>query len=314
MFARCEQPFELTMSLSKQKVITNLVREFYALLPFNFEGSVQQQAQTIAADNPITVYPEIDRILRYARQEDDVLEIGCGAGWFTNSAAFHYSPKIYGVDLCLPALERAWEVSRHLGLSGRVAYAQVDLFAAPFARQFFFVNSIGVLHHTYDCFAALRAITEFVKDGGYLHIGLYHLYGRKPFLDLFQRYRERLLSATEAEKEEIEEESLSLFAKLFQQEETDRIFLRSWFRDQALHPHETQHTFEEVYGWLSSLGFKVLSTSINRFQPIHNPAILFEQEKEMYELARRVTYDEKRYFPGFFVILAQKTSGENGVS
>ena len=42
----------------------------------------------------------------------------------------------------------------------------------------------------------------------------------------------------------------------------------SWFRDQVLHPHETQHTYEEVLGWFEDLDFKVVSTSINNYANI----------------------------------------------
>ena len=44
----------------------------------------------------------------------------------------------------------------------------------------------------------------------------------------------------------------------------------SWFRDQVLHPHETQHTFEEMIPIFESIDFKIIATSINKFERIDN--------------------------------------------
>ena len=73
-----------------------------------------------------------------------------------------------------------------------------------------------------------------------------------------------------------------------------------------LHPHETQHTLQEVAGLLSDLGFQVVSTSINRFEPIGDLEALFESEREYEELARHALQVERRYVPGFFTVLARR--------
>ena len=51
-------------------------------------------------------------------------------------------------------------------------------------KKFDLVSSIGVLHHTHDCLKSLKiVIKKYLKKDGYLFLGLYHKYGRKPFLD-----------------------------------------------------------------------------------------------------------------------------------
>jgi hypothetical protein len=84
----------------------------------------------------------------------------------------------------------------------------------------------------------------------------------------------------------------------------DSTHLESWFRDQVLHPHETQHTYAEVRALLESRNFEVISTSINKFQPITSHAALEEKEREYAEVSKRALTDG-RYFPGFFVVLAR---------
>jgi hypothetical protein len=141
-----------------------------------------------------------------------------------------------------------------------------------------------------------RVCERYVRPGGHVLIGLYHTYGRKPFLDHFREMREH--GATE-------EEMLAGYRALHAQL-TDDTHVLSWFRDQVLHPHETQHTLEEMLPVIQAAGMELLSTSINHFQPITSLPELFEQEKEYEELGRQ-RLRENQYFPGFFVFLARKT-------
>ncbi|MBA3657699.1 MAG: hypothetical protein H0W69_10150, partial [Gemmatimonadaceae bacterium] len=85
----------------------------------------------------------------------------------------------------------------------------------------------------------------------------------------------------------------------------DEEHLRSWFRDQVLHPHESQHTLKEMAQLISEEGATVVSTSINRFQPIEDMNELFILEQEM-ERAGEEALRKKRYFPGFFTFLVEK--------
>ena len=85
----------------------------------------------------------------------------------------------------------------------------------------------------------------------------------------------------------------------------DETHLRSWFRDQVLHPHETLHTIEEIIQLLPELDCRLVSTSINRFKSIEDQQKLIEEEKTWHKVAEKRLY-EKRYFPGFFVFLLQK--------
>ena len=88
----------------------------------------------------------------------------------------------------------------------------------------------------------------------------------------------------------------------------DEALLRSWFRDQVFHPHESQHTLQERYGWLTSMRSQCFSTSINKFQTPNDGGPLSEEEKRMYELSYQRNVREKTYFPGFFTVLAQRQS------
>ena len=157
--------------------------------------------------------------------------------------------------------------------------------------------SLGVLHHTNDCLQGIARICEqFIVPGGYVFIGLYHRYGRRPFLDHFARLRASGAS---------EDEMMMRYAELDRRFGGDPVHLRSWFRDQVLHPHETQHTLVEVVPVLRRCGMELISSSINQFQPFQSLEELYAGEPG-YARTAEERLAEKRYFPGFFIFLARK--------
>ena len=295
----------------EREAVTDAVARFYRELPFNYEQTDDQAARTAADHNQVaSAYPSLDAVLRLARQEA-VLDVGCGAGWFVNTVAYHYRLPVVGLDLCEPALDRARAITKCLGMERLVQYHRRDLFQAREAPlcpsgRFFLVNSLGVLHHTFDCRQAFMSIAELVAPGGFIHIGLYHAYGRRPFLELFQPYREAYETASsESGRRAAETQALRLYQEL-NPSVSDGTMLHSWCRDQVLHPHESQHTLQEVSGWLAELGFTCVSTSINRFEPVRDWRTLFEEERYLSEVSYQRNVVDKRYFPGFFVVLARR--------
>ncbi|MFC1674290.1 class I SAM-dependent methyltransferase [Candidatus Omnitrophota bacterium] len=287
----------------KMKEVELKVKNFYEELPFNFRGTADSEARRIRKCNAVEIYSDLDRLLKRHKNQE-LLDVGCGTGWFTNSIGHHYQLKAYGIDICIKAIERAKKVSEILGISQKSRFVNCSLFEMAFLRKFKFVNSLGCLHHTRDLNASLLEIAGFVERGGYIYIGLYHKYGRQPFLELFKGFREKLQNSGQLDSVEIRE-ARSIFKSLNPQIK-DELFLDSWFRDQVLHPHETQHTFKELFGILKTIGFKVISTSINQFKPITQIKELFEKEKEYFEISREKNLVSKIYFPGFFTVLAER--------
>ena len=87
----------------------------------------------------------------------------------------------------------------------------------------------------------------------------------------------------------------------------DDTLARSWFRDQVLHPHETQHSLAELVPVLERCGMEIQSTSINRFGPVDAIETLFDLEKTMEQTGRN-SLARGTYYPGFFHILAKKST------
>ncbi|MEW6536235.1 MAG: class I SAM-dependent methyltransferase [Candidatus Auribacterota bacterium] len=254
----------------------------------------------------LTIYlwaSHVHAILRDAPRNRTVIDIGCGTGWFPNTVAYHYGLKVVAIDLCKQALERAGQISRALGISGKIEFHHADIFNLNVNDIFYLVNSIGVLHHTHDCHKAIRMVSQLVAEDGFFNLGLYHSYGREPFLNLFKQYIDKLAQCGALSADE-EAEAYAIFRGL-NSNLSDETLIRSWFRDQVLHPFETQHSFQEIYELLTSLKFQILSTSVNDFKPIDDVQSLFELEKTFYDRSVEKNVNRKTYYPGFFTVLAK---------
>jgi 2-polyprenyl-3-methyl-5-hydroxy-6-metoxy-1,4-benzoquinol methylase len=274
------------------------VLAFYKTLPFNFRESVAKSVEAIRSQDPCLAYPILKPLLNSRTR---VLDVGCGAGWFANSISHHYGCAVTGIDFNPVAVERAREVAQTLSLSTKFQVADLFLYAPP--EQFDLVVALGVLHHTDSCTAAVCRVCEFVKTGGHIFIGLYHKYGRQPFLEHFRNMREQGAN---------EEGMLARYKQLHSGLQDDMLLL-SWFRDQVLNPHETQHTLEEILPIIVGAGMKLVSTSINRFAEIPSLEKLYSEEKKQREIAE-MRLKQNQYFTGYFVFLAYKADGDTTAS
>ncbi len=271
------------------------VLNFYKELPFNFYSNAVDTVVELSRSNRIKAYPSLHRHLE-ANPGLRVLDVGCGAGWFVNSCAHYYGASVLGIDLNPVVLKQARSVARLMQGCEAVEFIPANVFEFEPDHPFDIVNSLGVLHHTPDCHGAVRRALKWVAPGGRLHLGLYHLYGRRPFLAHFARMR----------AEGMDESLLLEEFRRLNPNIKDATHLLSWYRDQVIHPHETQHTYEEIHELLGSEGFAVEATSINGFKPLPALENLIRMEKDLERVSTRALLRKHRYYPGFFVVWARR--------
>jgi SAM-dependent methyltransferase len=274
--------------------VGSAVRDFYEGLPFNYYSSAAAAAGSLRVNPLRSACPDLHALL-ISGDVRSVLDFGCGAGWLANTVARHYGIPATGVDFTAKAIARARSVSRELKTSDLVSFVVGDLFDFDGAAADL-VTCTGVLHHTRSAHGGFERIQRFVAPRKYVHLGLYHRHGRKPFLELFQDLVAR----------EGVEAAFRRYAALDSSRGGDATHRRSWFRDQVLHPYESTHTLAEVAAWLDAAGFAIERTSINGFEPFGRIDALFDAEKDYEEVSRRANVIEGRYFPGFFTVLARR--------
>ena len=121
-----------------------------------------------------------------------VLDVGCGMGRFAEVAT-RWGARVVGIDLSAAAEVAA----KNLAEREFVAF-QADVFALPFAPESFdVIYSVGVLHHTPDCEAAVKALDKYLKPGGILAVWLYSGYNKwYRFSDFWRRYASRMKPET----------------------------------------------------------------------------------------------------------------------
>ena len=275
------------MTFKNEKVL-----DFYEKLPFNIYGDLDAAEEQIKKYDPIKVYPELKKIFNKF-EKVKIIDFGCGGGWLVNSISYHHGKKaqVTGVDFNPVVIDYAKKIKNKLNL--RSNFITSDLFTFDDKEKYDIVISLGVLHHTNNCQEAIKHICKFGEKNSFIFLGLYHKYGREPFLDYFKNM-----------KDQSEEYQFNKYKKLHKNI-TDEKKLYSWFRDQVLHPHETQHTFKEVSKIFTNADFKIISTSINKFEKIENIKNIFLLEKNLSEYSLQ-KIKQSEYYPGFFITTAQK--------
>ena len=98
-----------------------------------------------------------------------VLDVGCGAGRFTE-VALDAGATVYAIDFS-SAVDACWANHR---ASGNLCVVQADIYRLPFAENHFdYIYCFGVLQHTPNVREAFLSLPYFLKPGGRLSVDIY---------------------------------------------------------------------------------------------------------------------------------------------
>lgn len=267
--------------------VTQKVYNFYQDCQFNEANNENLDSVKINANDLVKhQLPKITINHLDSLSEPKVLEAGCGVGWLSISLAKKYpKAKIIGIDYSDRAILKAKRTAdaSHVNTSffkkNILSTEELNFDAVDV------VISIGVLHHTSNFRLALLNCAQLIRPGGILFISLYHKYKRLPFLEYFGEFKSKGL----------DEEALRRIYFALDRRSDDPTRTESWFRDQVLHPHETQHTVAEVCDILNGL----MRHDFNSISGLKIPNE--DSEKMQYKIGeasiRQLVYD-----PGMFYV------------
>lgn len=102
--------------------------------------------------------------------EENILEVGCGAGRFTQIVLDNMNASLYSIDFS-NAVEANFKNNGH---NKKLHLFQASIYEMPFApNQFDKVFCMGVLQHTPDVERSVKSLISMVRHGGELVIDFY---------------------------------------------------------------------------------------------------------------------------------------------
>lgn len=205
------------------------------------------------------------------KQAIRILDAGCGSGVSTEYL-LHLNPQaeVVGIDISAGTLAVAQERAERSGVANRATFQQLSLFdAAQLPGEFDLINSVGVLHHTADPKAGIKALAHKLAPGGIFHIFVYGALGRWE-VSLMQEAIALLQGSSRGNYTDGVNVGRQLFAALpdnnrLKKREQDRWSLENHrdecFADMYVHPHEIDYTIPTLRELIQASGLEFLGFS-----------------------------------------------------
>ena len=237
-----------------------------------------------------------------------ILIAGCGTGQHSIGVASRFSNcHVTAVDLSLASLAYAQRKSNDLRFTN-LDYLQADiLHLHQMNKEFDIIESVGVLHHMDEPMAGWRVLTDLLKPGGLMKIGLYSELARQPIVRIRKEVTLRKVGTTEADIREFRRSLAESHDENNQLLNTSSDFFSlSTLRDLIFHVQEHRFTLPQIKDCLDELGLKFCGfenkDAISNFRKLHG------EEADIYDLALWNEYEESnsRAFVGMYQFWCQR--------
>ena len=208
----------------------------------------------IAADIPI-------RLANNAicdEKAPSVLIAGCGTGQHPITAKARYkNSSVLAVDISQTSLSYAQRKTLELGIEG-IQYMQADILSLDHLDQSFdIIESAGVIHHMKDPYLGWRILTDRLKNGGLLRLGLYSEIARRSIVEIRNQILEKRVEPTVESMREFRHELInSLRGQHKDFVQSSDFFDMSSFRDLLFHVEEHRFNLSQIRDCLDSLGLR----------------------------------------------------------
>ena len=237
-----------------------------------------------------------------------ILIAGCGTGQHSiETAAKIKDSKVIAIDLSLSSLAYAKRKTKELDIQN-IEYIQADILdLIKLGKDFDLIESMGVLHHMEDPIAGWRVLTNCLKPGGLMKIGLYSELGRQDIVEMRKEISKAGFRSSNVEMKSFRNNLVK------SDKDHHRLILKSsdfyamsTLKDLLFHVQEHRFTIPQIQECLDDLGLKFCgfesSTILADFK-LSNP-----DEDDLYNLDKWQTYEVKqpRTFSGMYQFWCQK--------
>ena len=189
----------------------------------------------------------------------DILVAGCGTGQHSIGTAVQFQKsKVLAIDLSLSSLAYAKRKTEELSVRN-IEYMQADILnLSKLNRQFDIIESAGVLHHMDDPIAGWRALTNCLKPGGLMRIGLYSELARQDIVKMREGISQSGISLSDIEIKSFRTDIINS-DKVHHKQVMNSIdfYSLSALRDLLFHVQEHRFTISQIKNCFSELGLKL---------------------------------------------------------
>ncbi|MBD1162444.1 tetratricopeptide repeat protein [Pelagibacterales bacterium SAG-MED12] len=237
-----------------------------------------------------------------------ILIAGCGTGQHSIGTASRFSDcQVTAIDLSLASLAYANRKTAELGITN-LEYLQADILKLDqLEQEFDIIESVGVLHHMNDPMAGWRVLTNLLKPGGLIKIGLYSELARHHIIEVRKEITLQKVGTSDVDIREFRRSLVESNDKNHQLlTEWSDFFSLSMLRDLILHVQEHRFTLPQIKNCLDELGLKFCgfdnNDTISNFRKLHG------EEADIYDLEYWHQYEvsNPRAFTSMYQFWCQK--------
>ena len=228
------------------------------------------------------LYPEFDQTQLELSSAPDILIAGCGTGKHAVGTAQRFANShVTAVDLSRASLAYAIRKSREYGYNN-IEYFQADILKlGELNRQFDIVESAGVLHHMRDPMAGWRVITDLLKPGGLMKIGLYSAKAREDITAMRQEIKDKGYGDSPEEIRRFRHELMQnpQMREQYGFSNSNDFYSLSECRDLLFHRQEHCFTIPKLKACLQELGLRFIGFETSEFAYIKTYMERFPEDK-----------------------------------
>ena len=237
------------LQVGEKKPIAALVSKFYSSNPFPNYNDFETIADLIEKVEKNEFTLNLKKCIGHGK---NIIEVGSGTSQLSIALASGTNNQIVAFDPTLEALKLGSIFAKKSNIVNCI-FVNGDLFSNPFENNYFdVVYCSGVLHHTENPKEGFKIISSWLKNDGYIIIGLYNYYGR-----LRTILRQKLFKILG--RGSLARFLLSFLDPILRQDLSSEKE-EAWFNDQYTHPVESLHTFDEVLKWFNDNNIEYISS------------------------------------------------------